>query len=435
MGDLSISVRQTKMMLDEYDQDQFKSLNYLIGECNYGGRVTDDKDRRYLLCVLSDFYRTNIFDDNYSLSASGTYKCPPGDPTFQEIIEYIGNMPLTQLPEVFGLNDNADITKDQQETNYFCETLLSTDSASAGGGGGGSKSVEEILDELAAEILSKVPQPFDRDRAMKKFPIRFDESMNTVLAQELIRFNSLTESVLSTLIGLRKAIKGLVLMSTELEEVGTALRNGKVPGGWAKRSYPSLKPLAGYISDFLARLTFIQSWLDKGQPAMFWMSGFFFVHAFMTGGMQNFARKKSIPVDTLNFEHVMMSGTEYSHAPEDGVYVYGLFCEAGRWDKLRGSLEESEPKILFSAMPVMWFNPKEQPPPNSLWKEEELDENGSPVGDGFYCCPLYNTSARRGVLATTGHSSNYVCPIVIPTQRPQSHWIKRGTALLMQLDD
>ena len=39
------------------------------------------------------------------------------------------------------------------------------------------------------------------------------------------------------------------------------------------------------------------------------------------------------------------------------------------------------------------------------------------------------------VLATTGHSSNYVCPIVIPTDRAQSHWIKRGTALLMQLDD
>ena len=57
MGDLSISIRQTKMMLDEYEEDQFKSLNYLIGECNYGGRVTDDKDRRYLLCVLADFYR------------------------------------------------------------------------------------------------------------------------------------------------------------------------------------------------------------------------------------------------------------------------------------------------------------------------------------------------------------------------------------------
>ena len=45
MGDLAISLRQTKMMLDQYEQDQFKALKYLICECNYGGRVTDDKDR------------------------------------------------------------------------------------------------------------------------------------------------------------------------------------------------------------------------------------------------------------------------------------------------------------------------------------------------------------------------------------------------------
>ncbi len=88
-----------------------------------------------------------------------------------------------QGPEIFGLHDNADITKDQQETNYLCDTLLLTESSGGGGGGGGGKSAEEMLDELAADIHSRVPKPFDRERASKKFPIRFDESMNTVLAQ------------------------------------------------------------------------------------------------------------------------------------------------------------------------------------------------------------------------------------------------------------
>ena len=88
-----------------------------------------------------------------------------------------------QGPEIFGLHDNADITKDQQETNYLCDTLLLTESTGGGGGGGGSKSAEEVLNELAADIHSRVPKPFDRERAFKKFPIRFDESMNTVLAQ------------------------------------------------------------------------------------------------------------------------------------------------------------------------------------------------------------------------------------------------------------
>uniref|UniRef100_K3WBA0 Uncharacterized protein n=1 Tax=Globisporangium ultimum (strain ATCC 200006 / CBS 805.95 / DAOM BR144) TaxID=431595 RepID=K3WBA0_GLOUD len=417
-SDLSISIRQLAMFVDENAEIPLRALRYCTGECNYGGRVTDDKDRRTLACILSRFYCMDVFDVSYTFDENGVYKLPQ-DGAYDSYLKFIEELPLVAPPGVFGLHDNATITKDQNQTTKLCADILLTQSA-GGGSDGSSLSQEDMVESVATDILTRMPENFDMEVAQIRYPVQWDESMNTVLCQELVRFNNLTATIRASLVSLRKALKGLVVMSAELENVSQSLFYGKIPAMWAARSYPSLKPLGSYVNDLLERISFFSKWLLDKPPTVYWVSGFFFTQAFLTGASQNYARKYTIPIDQLGFDYEPMPRTEYSQKPKDGVYVRGLFLEGAKWCKTEHSLAESDPKVLFSNAPVILFRPV---------KKSEMSVQKT------YSCPVYKTSERRGTLSTTGHSTNFICFIRLPTNKPEAHWVSRGVAMLSQLDD
>ncbi|KAJ2998719.1 Dynein heavy chain 7, axonemal [Globomyces sp. JEL0801] len=427
-SDLRISMRQLQMFLDEYQEIPFKALVYLTGECNYGGRVTDDWDRRTLMCLLTNFYCPAIVEDpNYKFSPSGIYYAPPKG-KYDQYLEYIRNLPLNQTPEIFGIHDNGDIARQLSETRLLFESVIKTQEKSGSSGGG--KSNDETIMEVSSDILSRISKPFNLDLTMKKYPVDYNESMNTVLIQETIRFNRLINIILASLANVQKAIKGLVVLSAELEEVCKSILVGRLPAMWAGKSYPSLKPLGSYVNDLVQRLKFFQTWYDKGTPVVFWMSGFFFTQSFITGKqsllissiatLQNYARRLTIPIDELGVDYEVLTITSSETKPENGVYVIGAYLEGAKWNKEKGIIADSAPKILYDYMPIIWFKP-------ILIADI--------VKDGTYTCPVYKTSARRGVLSTTGHSTNFVIGIRLPTDKPEKYWVMRGVAALLQLDD
>ena len=224
--DLRISVRQLKIFLEQYPEKvPFDALKYLTAECNYGGRVTDKNDRITIEILLSDYFNDRIFDDDYKFSPSGIYYAPKfGEAS--AYVDYAKSLPLFPEPEVFGFHPNAAITKNLNETNDLLSAVTIT-KQDAGGSGDGNQ--DATLTALADSILAEVPDPFDLVAAGKKYPTSYHQSLNSVLTQELGRFNGLIKAIKSSLRELKKAIKGEALLSSDLEETLKLLTINAIP--------------------------------------------------------------------------------------------------------------------------------------------------------------------------------------------------------------
>lgn len=418
------------------------ALIFITGQITYGGRVTDGWDQRCLLTVLRRFFSPNTLNDDYVYSASGIYYAPALE-KLQEYRDYIDELPVNDEPEIFDMHENANLAFQLGETHALIRTILEVQPRLSSSGGG--KTPDEIVFELAEQTMARLVDKLDSDEILPELLVLDSKgrtsSMTTVLTQEVDRFNKLLAVIKESLKELQKAIKGLVVMSLELDLVYNSFINNQVPEMWANAAYPSLKPLASWIHDLVLRIDFIKNWMVHGPPKSFWLSGFFFPQGFLTGTLQTHARKYNQPIDQLSFKYknlpVYRDQDEVSNAlaklahgetlemdkaiesPEDGVLVHGLFIEAAKWDDDRMMLKDALKGEMASPLPILHMEPQMDYKPDKTWYES----------------PLYKTSERAGTLSTTGHSTNFVVPVFLPTDQSQDYWISKGTALLCQLNE
>jgi dynein heavy chain len=350
------------------------------------------------------------------------YYAPPVG-TLDEVRSFLSNLPAHESPATFGLHENANITFQQKETDYLLDTVISVQPRASVSGGG--KSSDEIVFDLANDMLTRIPDKIDTSNS---HPTAFSVdkngvplSLSTVLGQEVDHFNNLLYVISKSLSILKKAVKGLEVMSAQMEEMYSAFLFQRVPTRWADAAYPSLKPLGPWVLDLIRRVEFFQDWVSNGTPKVFWLSGLHFPQGFLTAVLQRHARQFQIPIDTLRFRaglQKVYNEIDMPEAPKTGIYVSGLFMEGARWDPISNGITESKPGELYTHMPLMWLDP---------------EDVSKPIRDDVYECPMYKTATRAGALSTTGLSTNFVLSLPLSSQVDPNHWILRGVAMLCAL--
>lgn len=132
--------------------------------------------------------------------------------------------------------------------------------ASAGAG----QSREQVIGEQAAQLLNRTPEAFDLEAVAKKYPTSYHESNNTVLFQECVRYNRLLVDMRRELVEVQKALKGLVVMSEDLEKMANSIFDNQVPKNWTGmgngKGFLSLKPLGSWTQDLNDRINFLNDW-------------------------------------------------------------------------------------------------------------------------------------------------------------------------------
>ena len=430
-SDFTISKRLLSMYLGKIGPDDpipWASLKYLIGEAMYGGRVTDDYDRRVMMTYLAEYMGDFIFDVNqkffFAKSDNFNYEIPDDGP-FDNYVKAINEMPITYSPEIIGLHSNAEIDYFTQASKRIWEDMIKLQSSTGGSSakkkegeeGGSTKQVqtkEEIVLKMAEEFLeSKLPPKFDMLTVNKKFT-GGKTPIEAVLTQEIERYNMLNDKMNETLNDLISSLKGEIAMNAEIEEIMNSIYNGLLPSQWRSLAPETQKSLLNWLEHFRKRYNQYLDWFEHGEPKVMWLSGLHIPASYLKAIIQITCRKKGWPLDkvsTYTIVSKIYNIDEISEKPEFGCFIQGLYLEGAEWDIEHNCLQRQLPKKLICNMPLIQVIPAEA-------SKIKLRNNLK--------TPVYVTQNRKNV-----KGEGFVFEADLRTLVHPNLWILQGVALLL----
>ncbi|KAM3917468.1 dynein axonemal heavy chain 11-like [Leptodactylus fuscus] len=407
IGDLTISVNVLYNYLEANSQVPWEDLRYLFGEIMYGGHITDDWDRRLCRTYLEEYMQPNQFDRKLALAPGFVI---PSNLDYQGYHRYIDEMLPPESPVHYGLHPNAEIEFLTVTSDNLFRTLLELQSRDSINGEGAPQTEEEKVKAFLDDILDKLPEGYNMADITSKTTDRSPYIL--VCFQECERMNLLLNEIRRSLKELDLGLKGELAISSEMEQLQSALFFDNVPDTWMKLAYPSTYNLAQWYSDLLLRCRELDAWTqDLCLPSVVWISGFFNPQSFLTAVMQSLARKNEWPLDKMHLTVDVMKKNkeEFSQPAREGAYIYGLHLEGAQWDVQGGHIVEARLKAPNPVMPVIFVR--------AIPNDKQDTRN-------TYECPVYKTKVR---------GSTYVWAFHLKTKERPSKWILAGVALLLSV--
>lgn len=382
------------------------TVHYMICEVQYGGRITDDFDRRLFNTYGHLWLSDNILKNNFSFAPNYNIIMGEDIATYKKEIE---NIPSLDKPEVFGLHPNADITYRTNQSVETLKTIMDVQPKQAAGKGGETR--EDTVSRMAAQWLNDLPDDFKMDEVREQIVALggLGKPLNIFLFQEVERLQHVLEVTRTTLEDLQLAIAGTIVMSADLQNILNSLYDAAVPSMWLKVSWTS--PNIGlWFSEFVQRYDQLSKWLVNNRPKTFWLTGFFNPQGFLTAVRQEVARARKWALDNVvvKTEVLTKDKDDIRDGPSEGVYIHGLFLEGAGWDVKNSRLEDSQPKVLHVPLPVLHVT--------------GVDSTKTEKKAAKYICPVYKKPRRT--------DQHYIFDVELNTNEAPEKWILGGVALL-----
>uniref|UniRef100_UPI00398E4471 dynein axonemal heavy chain 8-like isoform X2 n=2 Tax=Pristiophorus japonicus TaxID=55135 RepID=UPI00398E4471 len=410
-SDFTASIQFIQNHLDDCDKKKgvsWNTIRYMLGEVQYGGRVTDDYDKRLLNCFAKVWFSEKMFDIKFNFY---TGYIIPICLNLESYMEYIQTLPITDTPQVFGLHPNADITYQSNTAAEILNTITNIQPKESAGGGGETR--EATVFRLAHSMLAKLPPDYVAHEVKARLlKMGILNSMNIFLRQEIDRMQKVITMLRICMSDLQLAIEGTIIMSENLTNALDNIYDARVPAMWKRISWDS-STLGFWFTELLERNSQFSSWIFEGRPNVFWMTGFFNPQGFLTAMRQEVTRAhKGWALDsvTLHNEVTKLMKDEIKIPPPEGVYIYGLYLDGAGWDRRNTRLTESTAKVLFTMLPVIYIF---------------AINSTAPKDPKLYICPVYKKPQRTDLM--------FITTLCLKTNQPPDHWILRGAALLCDI--